>query len=308
MTTSPQAAVDGLTLEPARIRSRRRKLTRTVFLCVLYLMLIAGAAAFIFPFVWSILSSLKGRSEIEQFPPSILPYAPHFENYVVIWTRQPFHRFFINSAVVSVVCTAVAVFTSALAGYAFAHLSFPGKRAAFVGIIATLMVPFQAIMIPLYLLVNELGLVNTHLGIMLPTLVSAWGIFLVRQYMLSVHPDYLSAARIDGASEFMIFRNVVVPQSMPVLSVLTLFHFIFTWNNFLWPLLVINREEMNTIPLAISHWRLHGGTTYTVVTDFSRLGGSIAMSLVALIPILIVFFLCEKHITSGFQLSGLKGV
>ena len=122
------------------------------------------------------------------------------------------------------------------------------------------------------------------------------------------HPDYLSAARIDGASEFMIFRNVVVPQSMPVLSVLTLFHFIFTWNNFLWPLLVINREEMNTIPLAISHWRLHGGTTYTVVTDFSRLGGSIAMSLVALIPILIVFFLCEKHITSGFQLSGLKGV
>ncbi len=308
MTTSRQVAAGGLKFAPTRIRSRRRKVKRTVLLCLLYFMLVAGAVAFVFPFVWSILSSFKGRSEIEQFPPSVLPYTWHVENYVVIWTRQPLGRFFLNSAIVSVVCTAVAVFTSALAGYAFAHLYFPGRRVAFVGIIATLMIPFQAIMIPLFLLVNRMGLVNTHLGIMLPTLVTAWGIFLVRQYMLSVHPDYLSAARIDGAGEFLIFRAVVVPQCMPVLGVLTLFHFIGTWNGFLWPLLVVNREEMYTIPLAIANWRIHGGVTYTVATEFSRLGGSIAMSIVALIPILIVFFLAERHITSGFQLSGLKGI
>ncbi len=308
MTISRQVAADDLTLVPTRIRSRRRMVTRSVGLSLLYFMLIAGAVAFIFPFVWSILSSFKGRSEIEQFPPSVLPYAWHVENYVVIWTRQPLARFFVNSAVVSVVSTAVAVFTSALAGYAFAHLNFPGRRVAFVGTISTLMIPFQAIMIPLFLLVNLMGLVNTHLGIMLPTLVTAWGIFLVRQYMLSVHPDYLSAARIDGAGEFLIFRAVVVPQSMPVLGVLTLFHFIGTWNGFLWPLLIINREEMNTIPLAIANWRLSGGVTYSVATDFSRLGASIAMSLVALIPILIVYFLAERHITSGFHLSGLQGI
>ena len=212
---------------------------------VLIVLIVVGAITMAFPFIWMVLTSLKHSDEIYRLPMTILPdnfFNP--ENYRIVFERQPFLRFFLNSFIVAAGSTLTSLLLSSLAGYAFAKFEFPGKEALFfVFILAVLMIPFEVIVIPLYLLFNRLGLVDTYLGIMGPSLLSAFGVFIMRQFIVSIPNDYIDAARIDGHSELQIFFRIILPMSGPALATLGTIKFIWSWNEFLWPLVMVTSEE-----------------------------------------------------------------
>ena len=253
-----------------------------------------------FPFVWMILTSLKHSDEIYRIPITLLPDSfLYFENYRVVFERQPFLRFFLNSSIIATSCTVASLFLSSLSGYAFAKFEFPGKDILFfVFILAALMIPFEVIVIPLYLLFNRLGLVNTYLGIMGPSLLSAFGIFVMRQSIVAIPDDYLDAARIDGLSELQIFFRIIVPMSRPALATLGTIKFIWTWNDFLWPLVMVNNELMRTVTLGLSTYTGMWHTDYTIVT---------AAAFLSVIPLLIIYLALQNLVIEGMTMTGLKG-
>jgi multiple sugar transport system permease protein len=267
---------------------------------ILYALIIVGAVIMAFPFVWMVLTSLKHSDEIYRMPITILPENfLNFENYKIVFERQPFLRFFLNSFIVATGCTVVSLFLSSLSGYAFAKFEFPGKEVLFfIFILAALMIPFEVILIPLYLLFNRLGLVNTYLGIMGPGLLSAFGVFIMRQSIVSIPNDYLDAARIDGLSELDIFFRIIVPMSRPALATLGTIKFIWTWNEFLWPLVMVNNEVMRTITLGLSTYTGMWHTDYTVVT---------AAAFLSVIPLLVIYLILQNLVIEGMAMTGLKG-
>lgn len=267
---------------------------------ILHALIIVGAVVMAFPFVWMVLTSLKHSDEIYRMPITILPENfLNFENYRIVFERQPFLRFFLNSFIVATGCTVVSLFLSSLSGYAFAKFEFPGKETLFfVFILAALMIPFEVILIPLYLLFNHLGLVNTYLGIMGPSLLSAFGVFIMRQSIVSIPDDYLDAARIDGLSELQIFFRIIVPMSRPALATLGTIKFIWTWNDFLWPLIMVNNEVMRTVTLGLSTYTGMWHTDYTVVT---------AAAFLSVIPLLIIYLVLQNLVIEGMTMTGLKG-
>ena len=267
---------------------------------LLYALIIAGAIIMVFPFVWMVLTSVKQSDEIYRLPIPLLPdHLFNLRNYVTVFTRQPFLRFFLNSLIVAGSCTLVSLLLSSLSGYAFAKFDFPGKEVLFfVFILAALMIPFEVIVIPLYLLFNRLGLVDTYLGIAGPSLLSAFGVFIMRQFIVSIPDDYLDAARIDGHSELSIFFRIVLPMSLPALATLGTIKFIWSWNDFLWPLVMVTSENMRTVMLGLSTYTGMWHTEFTVVT---------AASFVSVIPLLIVYLLLQNFVIEGMTMTGLKG-
>jgi multiple sugar transport system permease protein len=249
------------------------------------------------PFLYMISTSLMDELEVFSYPPPILPASPRWRNYSDALTALPFDRFFVVSAITSVTVVLATLLTSATAAYAFARLDFPGRERVFLLYLATLMVPAIVLLIPRFLLVNALGWVDTFRGLIVTEAVQVWGIFLLRQYFLTVPRDLEDAARIDGAGEWRVFTRIALPLAQPALATVALFVFVDQWKSFLWPLIVTRSMEMRTVEVGISRF---AGIYY------SNWPYQMAAAVVAILPILILFVFAQRHFVRGIQLTGMK--
>ena len=263
-----------------------------------YLALAIGAVVMVFPFIWMINASLMTAGEIQLRPPVWVPAEPQFNNYTELTESLPIARLYFNSIFTSSIIVFGVLFTSSLAGYAFAKYRFPGREFLFYLILATMMIPFFVTLIPVFFIVRQLGWIDTYQGLVVPGLTSAYGIFLMRQFMMTIPDDLIDAARMDGAAEFTIFRRIVVPLVKPALATLGTFTFIAAWNNFLWPLLVINSRDLQTLPLGINSLR----SLYSDNTNLLMAGTAVSV-----IPMLILFIFLQRYFIRGIALTGLKG-
>ncbi|OPZ62384.1 MAG: L-arabinose transport system permease protein AraQ [Firmicutes bacterium ADurb.Bin506] len=262
-----------------------------------YAALAIGALAVAMPFLYAISTSLKDPFEVFEIPMKWIPAVAHWENYVKPFKTMGLARNFLNSVIVAVSVTTLNVFTCSMAGYSFAKFRYWGRDFFFLAVLATLMVPLQVILVPLFELVKRFGWINTYRGLIIPAGTSAFGVFLMRQYFLTVPSELMEAARIDGCSETGIFFRIMLPLVKPALSTLVIFIFMNNWNSFLWPLLAVTREEMMTLPLGIASFE----STYS--TNYPQL---MAVSMASTLPVLIVFFTMQRQFIEGMALSGMK--
>lgn len=252
----------------------------------------------LFPFIWMVSTSFKGPGEIFTQTPTFIPQNPTLENYEKLLSQANLGRSFANSLVFAIGMMVLSVFFNAMAAYAFAKLSFPGREKIFSLLILTMMVPGQVTMMPVFLILKNLGLLNTFTGLILPGIGSVFGIFMLRQFMRAVPEEILEAARIDGCSEFRIFYGIMLPLCRPILATLAIFSFIGAWNEFFWPLIIMLREDMQTLPVALAN--LNGQFN----TDWGLL---MSGSVLVVIPVILVFLLAQKHYIKGIAAGGVKG-
>ncbi|WP_026735813.1 carbohydrate ABC transporter permease [Fischerella sp. PCC 9605] len=265
----------------------------------IYGLLGAIALVTLFPLLWLISTALKSQTEnIFQSPPQLLPSQPTLENFVSVWQTNPFGQYLFNSTLVAVLTVGLNLLFCALAAYPLARLSFPGRDWIFIAIVSTIMIPFQIVMIPLYILTVQLGLRNTYLGMIFPSLASAFGIFLLRQAFMSVPKEMEEAARMDGCSELGLWWNIMLPAIRPALVTLAIFVFIGSWSDFLWPLIVIQDENLYTLPLGVA--KLAG----TFSLDWRLVA---AGSVISIVPVLILFLFLQRYIVPTETGSGVKG-
>ncbi len=265
---------------------------------LVYFILIIGSLAMILPFVWIIASTFKIDAEIVGGNPSFFPKDPTIENYINMVTQFHVGKYFLNSVFLSTVRTFIGVYTSLICGYALAKHNFKFKNFLYGFILVTMMVPYFTTLIPMYNMVNNWGLNDSYLAIILPTLLSSFGIFMMRQYMLDGVPDELiEAATIDGAGEFYIFHKIVIPQCINMISALSIFLFLWNWEDFLWPYLVLNTESKYPLSVALSQF------TGQNVTHYGQL---FAATAVTIIPILVVYLAFQKRFVEGVSMSGIK--
>jgi multiple sugar transport system permease protein len=267
---------------------------------VKYAILIIGAVLMLMPFEWMVVASLMSAQEIMVRPLVWFPAAPQFGNYAHLMDAIPLARMYFNSLVVTAATTVGILLSSSSAGYGFAKFQFPGRDLLFVMVLATLMIPFFVIMIPVFYLVSQLGWVDTYQGLVVPNIVTAFGIFLMRQYMVSLPDELLDAARIDGASEFSIYWRIVLPLVGPALGALAILAFVYHWNAFLWPLIVVRSGDLATIPLGLKSLREYASQPEVINL---QLAGATA----AVIPVLAVFAIFQRWFVQGIALTGLKG-
>jgi len=265
---------------------------------LLYVALSVGALLMALPLLQMILTSLKTPAEALRIPPTILPAHPTLNAYRTVLTEAPFLTWFRNSVIVAVTVTALILFTSTLGGYVFGKFEFPGKNLLFVLILATLMVPFPVVLVPIYLITNRLHLLNTLFALIVPSTVSAFGIFLMRQFVGGVPNDLIEAARLDGAGEFTIFWRLILPQLRPAMATLGIFTFMGSWNDYLWPLIAINDQDKMTLPLALTFFNSAHSTRYDLV---------MAAAVMIILPIIVVFLFFQRHFINALALTGMKG-
>lgn len=267
-----------------------------VSLLVTNTVLLLGAVATSLPFFWMIFGAVKPASEAVASPPRLLPERPTLEYLRYLFENLAFGRYLVNTLVV-VAIGFVGLLLMAMAGYGFAKFRFRGGRAMFLVVLATMMVPAQVTMIPTYLILNQVRLTNTLLGIALPGLVGAFGIFLFRQFMSTIPDEVLEAARIDGASELRTFWSIVLPMSRPILAVQAVLTFISGWNSFLWPLIIANSQDNYTLSVGLALLNQQVTTNPAL-----QMAGAAVM----VVPILLVFIVFQRYIVQGFAMSGLK--
>lgn len=265
-----------------------------------YLVLTLGAVIVLLPFAWMIISSFMSPREIMARPLVWLPAALRLENYTALTDAIPLGRMYFNSVVVATATTLGILFTSSLAGYGFAKFRFPGREFLFIVVLATMMIPFFVVMIPVFYIVSRFGWVDSYLGLIVPNLVTAFGIFLMRQYMLSLPDEILDAARVDGESEFGIYWRIVLPLCTPVLGALGILSFVYQWNNFLWPLVVGRSPEMWTIPVGLNSLRVYASSPEVI--NLQMAGAALAV-----VPVIVVFLLLQRYFVQGIALTGVKG-
>ncbi len=263
----------------------------------LHLGMVAFSALTLLPFFWMLGASFMHAGEASTFPPKFIPSHATLEQYRLLFSRLSLGRFFLNSLVLALGVTAVSLLVNSMAGFAFAKFQFRGKRRLFVFLLSSMIIPGQVTMLPVFLLLKKLGLLNTYFGIILPGMASIFGIFLISQYLKSIPDSLIEAARIDGASDFRIYWNIVMPLASPVLVTLALFTFMGTWNDFLWPLIVMTKQEMYTLPVALAN--LVGEH----VQDPELM---MAGSVVTILPVMIVFLALQKYYVQGILLGGVK--
>ena len=262
-----------------------------------YTALVAGGLLMIIPFWWMLVTSIKPPGSVLTVPPELFPRQPTLESYQRVFEAVPIGRMFFNSLVVTVVSVACQIATSAMAAYAFARMQWRGRNVVFLLYIATLMVPSQVTITPLFILMQRLGWVDTYPGLIAPSIASAFGVFLLRQAMLSVPREYEEAAVLDGANHWVIFRHVVLPMIGPALATLGVFATMSTWNSFLWPLFVTRDERLMTLPVGLA--MLHGRYT----TEWSMV---MAGAIISVVPIILVYLVAQRAFVRGVALSGLK--
>ena len=264
----------------------------------LYIVLTIAVIAVVTPFVWMVLGSLKGEGELRQAPPTWLPQNPSLDNFRELFSRLSFGTYFLNSTIVAVVVTAGNLLFCSMLGYALAMLNFRGKRFVFVLVMGTLMIPGVVTFVPLFVLVANIGLIDSLPGLILPFLVSPFGVFLMRQYILGLPRDLLDAGRVDGAGELRIFRQIILPLCGPALATLGILTFLGSWNNFLWPLVMAQNEVHYTLPVALA--------LYSTGQNATQYGLLLAGATVVVIPILVVFLIFQRRFIEGIATTGIK--
>lgn len=264
-----------------------------------YILLTLGALIMVIPFIWMFLTAFKTTAELNQWPPTILPETWRFENFADVFRTAPFAKYFLNSLIMSSVSTIAILYTSTMAGYIFAKYRFFGKTAIFGVILATAIVPFEVYMIPVFMQLRGLELADTMGGLIAPYLVMSFGIFFMRQNVSALVPDeIIEAARADGASEFRIFFQIVLPMLGSSLAALGIFAFLEAWNAYVWPLIVVNSDALFTMELGLSQFQSAFTLNIPLVT---------AGSLISILPILIVYIVLRRQIMDSFATTGLKG-
>jgi multiple sugar transport system permease protein len=280
---------------PAHVLPRRRV---TLGQVLIYALAIVIGLVMLTPFIWMLSASLKLNRDVFTFPIQWIPAEPRWQNYVDIWTKIPLALFVWNTAKITIAVTILQLLTSSFAAYAFAKLRFPGRDALFLGYIATIAMPWQVYMVPQFLLMRELGLHNTHMALILLQAFTAFGVFLMRQFYQSIPDELCEAARIDGMNEYQIWWRIMLPLSKPALSTLTIFTFVSTWNDFLGPLIYLTKTELKTIQIGLRMFISQYSAEYGLI---------MAASVVALIPVLVVFLALQRFFVEGIATSGLKG-
>ncbi len=265
----------------------------------IYLVLGAIALIMLFPLIWLVSTSFKSATEnIFQFPPQLIPKSPTFQNFITVWKTNPFGVYLFNSTLVAVLTVGLNLIFCSLAAYPLARLNFLGRDVIFNVIVATIMIPFQIVMIPLYILTVQLGLKNSYLGVIFPSIASAFGIFLLRQAFQGVPKELEEAARMDGSNDLGIWWHIMLPAVRPALVTLAIFVFIGSWSDFLWPLIVLDRPEFYTLPLGVA--KLAG----TFSLDWRLIA---AGSVISIAPVLMFFVLLQRYIVPTDVSSGVKG-
>ncbi|NIM04632.1 MAG: ABC transporter permease subunit [Armatimonadetes bacterium] len=252
----------------------------------------------VIPFLWMISTSLKRPREIYVWPPTLLPQEIFWSNYLKSWSAAPFGRFYLNSLFVALSVTGGQLITCTFAAYAFARLNFRGRDTIFLIFLATLMIPAQVAIIGLFQIINWIGWVDSYYALIVPGVASAFGTFLLRQFFLTLPTELEDAARIDGCGRLGIIRHVIVPLSVPALATLGIFTFMGVWNDFMWPLVVMNSQEHFTVQLGLAIFRDARSTEWNLL---------MAGTVTATLPILIVFFFAQRYFIRGIALTGLKG-
>jgi putative chitobiose transport system permease protein len=263
-----------------------------------YSALLFVAAITAAPFVWLLLTSLKGTEDVFAFPPELWPDEFHLSNYAETWRAVPFGSYIVNSVLVSFATVVSNVLLASLAAYPLARMEFKGKPVFFVLILSTMMVPEQVIMIPLYQLTLQLGLLNTLTGLVVPFSVNAFGIFLMRQFYLAVPKELEDAAVIDGCSPFRIWWSVMVPLSKPAIATLAVFTFVASWSSFLWPLVILQESAKFTLPVGLSYLMGAFSANFKFVA---------AGAVIAIIPVLLVYVFMQRYFIEGILSGGVKG-
>jgi multiple sugar transport system permease protein len=270
---------------------------RTLTSLFLHAALIAAALLTILPLVWMILASLMPAGEASSEPPPFFPSHVTFEHYRELFVRLNLGRVLFNSALLATAVTVLSVLLNAMAGYAFAKLRFPGRGRIFGFLLGALVLPSQVAILPLFLLMRELGLVSSYWGVILPGMATIFGIFLVRQYAISIPDELLDAARIDGASEARIFAEIILPLCRPILITLAIFTFLGTWNDFFWPLVVLTDDSKYTLPVALAN--LFG--EHVQDTELMMAG-----SVLTVMPVLLLFLFLQRHYVQGLLMGSVK--
>jgi multiple sugar transport system permease protein len=263
-----------------------------------YLTVIVVTIIMLLPFAWMLSASLKLDRDVFAFPIEWIPSHPRWQNYVDIWTKIPLALFIYNTSKLTIIVTLLQLLTSSFAAYAFAKLHFPYKNTLFLGYIATIAMPWQVYMVPQFLLMREFGLNNTHLALICLQAFTAFGVFLMRQFYMSIPTELCEAARIDGMNEYQIWAKIMLPLSKPALSTLTIFTFVTTWNDFLGPMIYLTKTELKTIQIGLRMFISQYSAEYGLI---------MAASVVALIPVLVVFLALQRFFVEGVASSGLKG-
>jgi len=265
---------------------------------VVCVVLMLAALSVLVPLIWIVLTSLKSLPETYAWPPKWLPAVPQWKNYVMILRKALFGRYYLNSVMVAVLATAGNMFFTSLGGYALAKFEFRGRNFMYLLVVATMMIPTQVTIVPSYVVLRTLKLTNTLQGLILPLLTTGFTLFLMRQFCLGIPDDLLDSGRVDGASEFQIYGKIVLPELGPALASVAIFSFMTAWNDFMWPLIVVDSPKLRTVPLGlamlkseqIAQWHLlMAGTVYSIV------------------PVLIVFALMQRQFIQGITLTGIKG-
>lgn len=265
---------------------------------VAYALLTLGAAVTLGPFLWMVLAAFKPQAEIIAFPPALLPRQWTAENVLRVWTRVQFARYFANSLAASLAITLAVLVTSSFTGYVFAKFRFRGRDALFVCVLAAMMIPWPVTLLPRYQLMVWFGLLNTIWALVVPALYNSFGIFMMRQFMHGIPDELLDAARIDGASELRIWAQIVLPLARPALAALAILEFIWTWDSFIWPLLVLNSKARFTLPIGLATFNQE------FTSDFGALMGG---AIIAVLPMLLVYVLLQRYFVAGIALTGQKG-
>lgn len=265
---------------------------------LLWSALLFGAFVSLFPMIWMVSASFMQPGESNSYPPHILPRDPTTEHYATLFTRLNLGRSLFNSALIAFSVTAISLLVNSMAGYALAKLRFRARERIFRGLLTGLVIPVQVSMLPLFLLMKQLGLINSYWGVIIPGMASIFGIFLIRQYAMAIPDDLLDAARIDGASEFRIYRSVVLPVITPILATLAIWTFLATWNDFMWPLIVLSDERRYTLPVALAN--LMG--EHVQDTELMMAG-----SVLTVLPVLLTFLVLQRYYIQGIMAGSTKG-
>ncbi|CAN5237893.1 carbohydrate ABC transporter permease [soil metagenome] len=263
-----------------------------------YVALTIGLILMIVPFLWMAISSIKPEAEVRAVPPTWWPETVTLDNYRTLFDKLDFATYFLNSTLVAGAVTIGNMLFCSMLGYALAKLDFPGKRLMFALVLGTLMIPGVVTFVPLFVLTANLGLVNTLTGMVLPFLAGPFGVFLMRQFIMSLPDELMQAARVDGASELRIFFSVILPLCGPALATLGILTFLASWNNFLWPLVVATEEDKYTLPVALA--------LYSVGQNATQYGLLLAGAVVVVIPVIAVFMVLQRHIMQGISMTGIK--
>ena len=264
-----------------------------------FILLLGGGLIVTLPLVWMVVGSFRPVAELLRVPPIIFPRSFTLANYVKLLGKLPIVRFFINSIIVTSVQLVSVLLTSSFAGHIFSKYEFKGKNFIFLFLISTLMLPFYAYVIPLFLLVSKIGWGNTYQGIFGPWLVLPFGIFLMRQFMREIPLELVDSAKIDGASEGRIYFQIILPLSKPALGALGIFVFMWSWNDFFWPLVIVTKMDMFTLPVGIA-------TFVAPLTFFPEVGSQFAIGTIMVLPLVVMYLLFHKTFTRGVALTGIK--